>query len=342
MKALLVESAEKIKWVDIGKPVMEDSDDVVIKVRAAGICGTDFHIVEGSHGAVQYPMIPGHELVGEVVERGDDVGNIAVGDRVAVDPVVSCGECHVCRSGRHNICCSVKCLGVQTNGGFCEYIKIKAGRLYSFSDNLSWEKAALTEPFSIAAHISNRLRIDPEDKVLVIGSGTIGLSLLQVIGRVCGAEVAVADISPEKLEMADRFSASFTINSARQSAVSKCIEVWEGCGPNVIVDAAGSTPIMEDALRHALPGSRIGNIGFMSEPMSIQPVEITKRELEVIGSRMNNEKFPQVLKWLEEGVLEPETMISHRFDFDDAQEAFEVMKDKSKLTCKIILTFNRG
>lgn len=339
MKAFVITEPFKSKWVDINEPAKPQSKEVLIRVKASGICGTDIHIWHGKHAAVTYPRIPGHELVGEVVAVGSAVNHVKAGDHVAVDPVVSCGECLLCKNGRQNICNDVKCLGVQTEGGFTELINIDGKRVFPFDPAMSWDVAALVEPFSIAAQITDRLRLQSTDKVLVIGGGTIGLALLQTIQGIYGAEAIVADISANKLQLATDLGAKAVINPKQVDVVEEAIKLWKQAGPSVIIDAVGNTAIMQNVFAKALPGTRIGVIAFTADPLVLPPVDITKRELEIIGSRMNSNKFPTVLKWFEAGKIDVSKMISHKFKFSDLDKAFATIDSAPDEVCKVIIEF---
>jgi L-gulonate 5-dehydrogenase len=339
MKAFVVTEPLKSKWTEIDEPGKPGSHQVIMKVKASGICGTDIHIWHGKHGAVTYPRIPGHELVGEVVAVGSGVSNVKVGDHVAVDPVVSCGECPTCKGGRSNICKDVKCLGVQTEGGFTDLITLDAKRVYSFDPSIAWDVAALVEPFSIAAQITDRLRINSQDKVLVIGGGTIGLCLLQTIQGIYGAEAIIADISPNKLRLATESGAKAAINSKEADPVDEAAKIWNQAGPTVIIDAVGHTKIMQSAFEKAIPGTRIGVIAFTPDALNLPPVDITKRELELIGSRMNNDKFPTVLEWFKDGKVDVSKLISHKFKFSEIEKAFQTVDSTPDEVCKMIVEF---
>jgi len=340
MQALVIREPKRIEWQDIQEPAGPGPDEVLIRLKAAGICGTDVHIYHGTHGAVTYPRIPGHEFSGEIVAVGADVEGFRVGDRVAVDPVVSCGRCNMCQIGRHNICQTVKCLGVQTDGCFTEFVNIKANRVYPFEPEIDWDTAALVEPFSVAAQMADRLRINNGDKVLIVGAGTIGLAFLQVVKGVYGAQGAISDVSSLKLTMAQEMGADAVIDAKGSKVVQRAMEFWKNTGPTVIVDAVGNSKLLQELILDAPPGSRIGVIGFTTEPLEIPPVEITKRELEIIGSRMNRDKLPDVLRWFKEGKLPgAHKLITHKFKFREAEKAFQLLNSHSENVCKVILEF---
>lgn len=339
MRALVIKEPGNIQWQEIKEPATPGSDEVLIRLKAAGICGTDVHIYHGTHGAVTYPRIPGHEFSGEVVAVGTEVKDIKVGDRVAVDPVVSCGQCNMCRIGRYNICHSVKCLGVQTEGCFTEVVSIKANRVHPFSPEIDWDTAALVEPFSVAAQIADRLRINREDKVLIVGGGTIGLALFQVVQGVYQAEALISDISQFKLHLAQKMGAN-VIDAQGVKVVQKAQEIWGNSGPTVIVEAVGNSKLLQELILDAPPGCRVGVIGFTTDPTEIPPVDITKKELEIIGSRMNRDKLPDVLQWFKEGkLIEANKLITHKFKFQEGEKAFQLLNTNPGEVCKIILEF---
>lgn len=339
MRSLVIKGPHTIEWAEICEPISPRQDEVQIKIKAAGICGTDIHILHGKHGAVTYPRIPGHELVGEVTAVGENITHVKCGDHVAIDPVVSCGKCPMCQSGRHNICHEVKCLGVQTEGGFTELINIKGDKVYPFSPDVPWDIAALVEPFSIAAQIAERLRINRQDKVLIVGGGTIGLAVLQVVQGVYRAEAIIADISNNKLNLAKEMGAVHVINSTEIDPVHKSGQIWKNTGPTVIIEAVGNSGLLNNLIKDAPPGCRIGVIGFMNEPINISPVEITKRELEIIGSRMNRNKFKDVLEWFKDQKVKADKLITHKYSFEDAAKGFAIINDKPDEVCKVILEF---
>ena len=197
MKAVVVEKPGSIAVVERDIPEITENQ-VLVKVKAAGICGSDVHIFHGKNAFATYPRVVGHEFVGEVVKVGSQTENIAVGDRVAVDPVVSCGHCYACRIGRHNVCSSLQVMGVHRDGGFQEYVAADYRQAYKLPDNLPWEIAATVEPYSIGAQVAHRGRLTGDDTVLICGAGPIGLIILQV-AKMKGSRVAILDIVESRL-----------------------------------------------------------------------------------------------------------------------------------------------
>ena len=219
-----------------------------------------------------------------------------------------------------------------------DYIVVNEHHLYPYSSHISHLHAALAEPFSIALNIAQRLQITREDKVLILGSGTIGLALLQVVKSI-GAYTVVADRINEKLAIAREMGADETVNS-EEASLKEATERLCGAGFDVILDAAGLTSLLEEAFAYAAPRARISCIGFEEAPAQIPPAWITRKELSVIGSRMNCHQFPTVMKWLEEGKINAGKMISRQYPVRDIQRAFsETLADRTG-SIKTVIVFD--
>lgn len=314
-----------------------EANKVIVNVKACGLCGTDLHIFSQGRADVVLPRIMGHELSGEVVKIGEGVSNVKPGDRVVLDPVVACGECYACKNGHENVCENVKCFGVQMDGGFQDYIKVDAKRLYKVPDNMTWEEAALVETYSIAANIIDKAKVVAGELVVVFGAGPIGLALIQSLkGK--DAKVIVSDIIDSRLEIAKEFGADKVVNSMNED-IAKEIESYCVNGADVIIDAVGNSKLFAQAVEIARPTSRIVEIGFDGNGSNIKPIDITKKELEILGSRMNCNKFPKVIQWYKEGVINPQKMISKIYDFNDIQKAFVDVTTNPKDYIKVVLSY---
>lgn len=321
MRTAKLIKAGEIEIADVPLPQISDSKEVLVEVKAVGICGTDLHIFQGERQDVVFPRVMGHELSGRVKEVGAKVTRVKPGDRVVLDPVFACGSCRICKSGHENVCADVKCYGVQMDGGFQDYIVVNEEHLYPFDSNISYEQAALAEPFSIAANITERAAVKKNDSVVIIGGGTIGLAIVQV-AKSLGAKVLVADIEDMKLKKAQEAGADRVVNSQRQSLQDE-VDTFSPGGADVIIDAVGVAALTEQAVDLAAPLARVVVIGFDGRAAQIPPVKITKKELTLIGSRMNCHQFPKVMKWLKEGRLNADIMITGTYSLCDIQEAFE-------------------
>ena len=339
MKAIQIEKPGDVNIVDIPYCGDAEAGEVVVKIKSAGICGSDLHIYDGSSGFAIYPNIMGHELAGEIHEVGAGVDGLKKGDHVAINNVLSCGKCYACRKGRSNVCKEVKVLGVHTAGGFQEYLRISAKNVYVLPQSLSWEHAALIEPYSIASQALSRGRIEDGDTVLICGAGPIGLMVLQA-AKLHNVKVAVLDIVDSRLEIAKQLGADKVINSKTQDAHAEVLAFTDGEGASLLYEATGNTKVLELCIgKFASQAARLVVLGFSSNPASVAPIEIMRRELEVIGSRLNNNRMPEAISWLAEGKIDPEPMISAVYPFEKTLEAFKFVSENTEKTCKVLLKF---
>lgn len=334
--AKLVE-LNKIEVVDLPIPEIENDTDVQVQVKAVGVCGTDLHMFREHRADVQLPRIMGHELSGLVTKVGAGVTRVKVGDRVVLDPVFACGTCPTCKKGYPNACSSVRCYGVQMDGGYADYIVVGQEHLYPFDPSISYEEAALAEPFSIASNILDRVQLTDKDNVLLIGSGTIGLSIVQV-AKSFGARILVSDVADDKLAIATSMGADAVVNS-KIASLDEAAESFAPGGFDVVIDAVGITPLFQQSINYAAPRARIACIGFDARPAEIPPVVVTKKELTIVGSRMNCYRFPIVMQWLNDGKIQADKMISRKYSIDDIQKAFEETLANSATSVKTLIVF---
>ena len=232
MKAVRVMQPEELKVIDVEKPVIDKQNNVLVKMKAAGICGSDVGIYHGTNAAATYPRIIGHEIVGVIEEVGENVKSLKPGDRVIVDQVVSCGECYACRKGRGNVCGSLKVRGVHIDGGYEEYLTVPEQDCYLLPEKLSDVEAVMIEPTTIAIQSCSRAELCEEDTLLILGYGALGSSILK-IARLSGAKIIVADVIEEKLHEALKNGADYVINIAQEDVIEKVKELTAGYGVTV-------------------------------------------------------------------------------------------------------------
>ena len=337
MRAAKLISPGKIRVVDEIPVPAPRQGEAVVKVKAVGICGTDLHIFKEGRADVELPRVMGHELSGVVTALGEGTDNLAVGDRVVLDPVMACGSCRICRAGHGNVCADVKCFGVQMDGGFQDEIVVPSANLYRYPESYSFVQAALAEPFSVAANILSRVAVKVRDFVVIMGAGTIGLSLVQG-AKAAGAAVLVSDIEESKLEKAKAMGADYTVNS-RKEDLTELVKKHTEIGADVVIDAVGTVKLTEQSIELAAPCGRIAVISFDARPAQIPAAAITKKELSLMGSRMNAHRFPDVIQWMRDGALDLDVMISKVYPVEEIQKAFEDTLADSSNTIKTIITF---
>ena len=314
--------------------------EVRVKVKMAGICGSDSHIYRGHNPFARYPRVIGHEFFGVIDAVGEGVTDRKIGQRVCVDPVISCGHCYPCSVGKPNVCTSLVVLGVHRDGGFSEYAVVPAKNAWLVADNIADHHAVMVEPFTIAANVTGQVKPTEADVALIYGAGPMGLTTLQALKGVYHVkQVIVADRINERLAMAERCGADWVINNG-----DKLLAEWleeKGIKPTLIVDAACHPAILQEAITLASPAARIVLMGFSSDPSTITQQGITGKELSIFSSRLNANKFPVVLEWLEKGLIDPDKLITHYFNYHHVIDAIELFEKDQKSCCKVLLTFDK-
>lgn len=318
--------------------------EVLVRMMAAGVCGSDFHNYNGANPNAVYPRISGHENAGIVAQLGEGVTNLQVGDHVVLDLTHSCGECYQCRLGRKNVCRSVQVRGATIDGGWREYIALPAKEAYPISKSVRWEDAALVEPFAIGAHCTKRGRVTEGDVVFVLGAGTIGSVITQMCKIRGAATVICADVDPDNLTRSRRYGADFTIDCRTEDVVARVREITGGEGVTVAFDAAcypGSLTLCmtPGILRNA---GRMVTLGFVTQPEALTQAMINQRELDIIGSRMSAFQFEPTIRRLEQGELITEDLANAFIPFREIGRVFRQMEHPDRAVKKMVITFFDG
>lgn len=338
IKTMQVTQPGALVCTEVPAPQLENEHSVLIEVKAAGICGSDISIYKGTSPVATYPRVIGHEFAGKVVATGSACSRIQVGDHVTVNPVVACGTCRVCQKGRGNVCANLEVIGVHRDGGYRETVCVPEDNVFAVSSEMPWEKAAIIEPYTVAAQVADRGGVQAGDTVLILGSGQIALTVLQVC-KLLGARVIMTDLVDERLETARTFGADETINTGREDIAARIAELTDGIGADVSIDAACVGKTLEQAAACTRSGGVIVTMGFADRTVPLTELQITKNELDIRGSRLNNNKFPQVIAWVESGALDPSRIITHRYPFTQVLQGMNQVKQDPEHTMKVILTF---
>jgi len=339
MKAVTVISPENLEICEVPMPEIKNGDDILIKVKSGGLCGSDIHIYHGHNKSATYPRVIGHEFAGEVVSMGEGVKDLTIGDHVVADPVISCGTCYPCLVNRHNVCSNLKALGVHTDGGFREYIVLPQKNVHKISNDIKWEEAALIEPFTISAQVLSRGGVTQKDTVFIMGAGPIGLCILQAAKRL-GAKCFISDLIDQRLKLAEEFGADFIINPSGKDVKEVIMEATGGAGVPVVIDTVCIPESFEMAVKLATPAGRIVLLGFTSTPSQIAQFDIVSKELDVRGTRLNNHKFPEVIEWFDKKEVNPRPLVSRIFHFTDTLKAIEQVENHPNETIKVVLKFD--
>ncbi len=333
MKSVVIERPGELQLQE--RPLLTPSTgEVRVKVRYASICGSDVHIWHGHNPFARYPRVIGHEFFGVIDAVGDGVDAARIGERVAVDPVVSCGHCYPCSIGRPNVCRELQVIGVHRDGGFSEYALAPAGNANTLPAAIPDTLASLVEPFTIAANITAFLKPQPDDVALIYGSGPMGLTAIQVLKGVYKVrQMIVADRLDERLAMAKANGADLVLNNGE----TPLAEQLNGVQPTLIIDAACHPSILAEAAALASPAGRIGLLGFSGEACTVTQQSLTSKELSLFTSRLNSHRFPEVIAWMEQGLIQPEKLVTHTLPLSQIEQAMTLFEKDPRSCCKVIL-----
>ena len=308
MKAAVVVTPGTIAVEQVPDPTPGPSD-VVVRPAAVGICGTDLHIMDGEF-APAFPIVPGHEFAGEIVEVGSAVTGYAVGDQVAVDPSLYCGHCYYCKRARGNQCENWGAIGVTVSGGAAEYVAAPMANLFKLPAHLAARDAALIEPLSCAVRGFDVLPRAMATSYLIYGSGTMGLMMLELAKRAGAESVSIVDLNPQRLETAKQLGCSAAVTSADKIEAPR--------GFDVVIDCTGVAAAIRDGLARVGRGGtflQFGVAGYDAR-VEIEPYEIYRREITVTGSMAVLHSFDRAGEMLAAGVLDPAIFVSDRFPLD--------------------------
>ena len=306
-------------------PHVEHPDDVVLDVEACGICGSDLQILSVPPGhPANVGVVLGHEFVGVVADAASDVSSLRPGDRVAVAPNLSCGQCAWCRRGMRNQCESFTTHGIFVDGGLAPHVRVPASACHPIAASLPSHIAALVEPLSTVVHGVRQLAPFPGETVALVGAGPIGLMFVALL-RLAGATVVAVEPSEERRELGARLGASLVVDPTRDDAVAAVRDATDGFGADAVVDAVGSQ--LPAALALVRKGGRVLLFGVNQRARAeIAQEHITRDELTVMGSFVGHDVFPDAIRLLEQGRIDFEPLVTHRIGLDELPAAVEELR----------------
>ncbi len=341
MKALLLKQYMELELADLPQPDI-GPNDVLVRVRACGICGSDVHGFDGSSGRRIPPIVMGHEAAGLIEATGPDVKNWKAGDRVTFDSTVSCGRCHFCRRGEINLCDNRQVLGVscgeyRRHGAFAEYVAVPENILYRLPDSLPYEHAAMIEAVSIAVHAVNLTPHALGDTAVVVGSGMIGQLTIQA-AKVAGfGRVFAVDIDDAKLENARKLGADETFNSKNCDPAAEIAARTEGRGADAALEAVGATDPIRTAIQCVRKGGTVTLIGNITPKIELPLQPVVTRQIRLQGSCASSGEYPACIDLLSSGAIRVDTMISARTSLDDAAGWFTRLYQHEPNLMKVIV-----
>jgi L-iditol 2-dehydrogenase len=340
MKALLLRDYRQLEISTMPEPV-PGPDDVLVCVKACGICGSDVHGYDGSSGRRIPPLVMGHEAAGVIAEVGANVSRFHAGDRVTFDSTVYCGVCFHCRRGEVNLCDNRMVLGVscqqyRRHGAFAELVSVPQHILYALPDSVSFEQAAMVEPVSIAFHAVNRTPMKLGESVVVVGSGMIGQLIIQTARiRGCGKLIAI-DLEDSKLEMAAKFGADAVINSGRPDLEARILELTGG-GADIAFEVAGTGPAFAVAVASLRKGGILTLIGNVSPKVEMPLAHVVTREVSLLGSCASAGEYPACIDMMARGKINVEALMSACAPLEEGAVWFDRLYRREPGLMKVIL-----
>jgi threonine dehydrogenase-like Zn-dependent dehydrogenase len=341
MKALVLKEYKQFAYEEVPVP-MPGPEEVLVSVQACGICGSDVHGMDGSTGRRRPPIIMGHEAAGTIAKVGSGVTAWAAGDRVTFDSTIYCGRCEFCRRGLINLCDRRRVLGVscedyRQNGAFAEFVAVPQHILHRLPEGLTFEQAALVEPFAIALHAVRRSPPALNDTVVVVGAGMIGLALVQALRQSGCGRLVVVDIAPERLALAAKVGATHCVNSATGDAGRAIQDLTNGLGADLAFEAVGVSATVDLALRCVRKGGAVTLIGNVAPKVEF-PLQIAvTRELTVRGSCASQGEYPACLEMLARGALDAAPLISATAPLAQGATWFDRLYRKEPGLLKVVL-----
>jgi L-iditol 2-dehydrogenase len=341
MKALLLREYRRLEIVDLPRPEIAP-DEVLVRVGACGICGSDVHGYDGSTGRRIPPLVMGHEAAGIVEAVGRDAGPFQPGDRVTFDSTISCGECHYCRDGRINLCNNRQVLGVscgdyRRHGAFAEYVAVPARIAYLLPDKLPLEHAALIEAVSVALHAVKLAAPKPSDEVVVVGSGMIGLLIIQVLRDIGCRRIFAVDVDEGRLAVAKQLGATEAVNAKGADSVAELLSMTDGRGVDASWEVVGTTASVQTAIQCVRKGGAVTLVGNVSPNVEIPLQVVVSRELKLYGSCASSGEYPESIKLMARGAVDVKPLISAKISLEEAPKMFERLYAREPGLMKVVV-----
>jgi L-iditol 2-dehydrogenase len=342
MKALVLEEYSKLVYKEMPEPEIGENE-VLVQVKACGICGSDVHGMDGSSGRRHPPLIMGHEASGIIVQRGERVNDFSEGDRVTFDSTIYCGTCFYCRQGIINLCDNRRVLGVapaeyRQHGAFAEYVAVPEHILYRLPDGLSFAQAAMVEPVSIAFHAVTLTPVSLNDSAVVIGAGMVGLFVIQALRTAgCGTIIAV-DLEQSKLDLARELGADHGLLANAVDVVEEVRKLTDNRGANLAVEVVGNSAALNTAIASLRKGGALTIVGNLAATVDFPLQEVVTRQIRVTGSCSSCGEYPACLDMIARGTINVDALISKVAPLSEGAAWFERLHNQEQGLMKVILT----
>ncbi len=313
-------------------------DQVLVKIKKIGVCGSDIHVFHGTHPYTSYPVTQGHEVSGRIEAVGEYVSDLKVGQKVTIEPQVFCGRCYPCLHGRYNLCEHLKVMGFQTTGTASEYFAVDASKVTVLPEELSFSEGAMIEPLAVTVHAAKRYPELKGAKAVVLGCGPIGILLVQSLKALGVSEVLATDISDTRLELARSLGADYVVNTRSEDYTKALLEAFGPDKADVVYECAGSDITMDQAIQNARKGSTIILVAVFGKLAQVDLAKLNDSELDLNTSMMyRHEDYVEAIRFVKEGRIRLQPLMSARFAFADYQKAYEYIDANRETTMKVLI-----
>lgn len=337
MKQQIMTQPGVIEFRDIPCPAPAPGQ-VLVKIKRIGVCGSDIHVYHGKHPFTSYPVTQGHEVSGEVAALGEGVTGFQVGQKVTIEPQVTCGHCYPCRHGKYNLCESLKVMGFQTTGTASEYFAVDASKVTLLPDSMTFDQGAMIEPLAVTVHAAKRFPEIEGANVAILGCGPIGLLLAQSCKALGAAKVLITDISDYRLGLARSLGIDAAVNTLHKDFGEALLETFGPDKADVIYDCAGNNTTMGQAIRYARKGSTIILVAVFADLATVDLAVLNDHELDLNTSMMyRHEDYVDAIRLVGEGKIRLEPLMSRHFAFDDYLEAYRYIDANREHTMKVLI-----
>lgn len=313
-------------------------DQVLVKIKKIGVCGSDIHVYHGTHPYTSYPVTQGHEVSGQIVAVGEYVKDLKEGQRVTIEPQVFCGRCYPCLHGKYNLCEKLKVMGFQTTGTASEYFAVDASKVTPLPEGMTYSEGAMMEPLAVTVHAAKRFPDLKGAKAVVLGCGPIGILLVQSLKALGAAQVLATDISDGRLELAKSLGADFVVNTKNEDYAKALVEAFGPDKADVVYECAGTDITMEQAIQNARKGSTIILVAVFGKRANVDLAKLNDSELDLNTSMMyRHEDFVDAIRFVNEGKIKLKPLQSARFAFNEYQKAYEYIDNNRESTMKVLI-----
>jgi len=320
-------------------PVPEiTKEQVLVKIKRIGVCGSDIHVFHGQHPYVSYPLTQGHEVSAQIIKLGENVTGLHEGQKVTIEPQIYCGHCHPCTHGKYNLCESLKVIGFQAIGTASEYFAVEASKITPLPDTFTYNEGAMIEPLAVTVHACKRAGDVKGIKAVVLGAGPIGILLAQTLKAFGAEQVLVTDVSEFRLELAKKCGADFVCNTKEKDFAKNLVECFGEDKADVIFDCAGNDITMGQAIQNARKGSMIVLVAVYAGMANVDLAKLNDSELDLNTSMMyRHEDYIEAIRIVEEGKVQLKPLMTKHFSFEQYQEAYEYIDQNRETTMKVLI-----